>query len=81
MKANNNANNVQMSTQFAHATPKQTWPTGSCIPKAKRNFRLQFFKIKKLNNQNFFDQSDSCGFSAQLRVCVKTLLRIIRNQK
>ena len=32
--------------QSVHATPKQTWPTGSGIQKAKNNFPLQFLKTK-----------------------------------
>ena len=32
-KTNIRANNAQTITQFAHVTPKQTWPTGSCTQK------------------------------------------------
>ena len=70
---------MQTNAQSVDATPKQTRPTGSAIQKAKVNFPLQF-KKKKLTNQKKIDQSDSCGFSAQLRVCVKTLIRGARNK-
>ena len=59
---------VQKTTQCAHTAPKQTWPTSACIQKPKMNFRLQFFKIKNWPIKKTIDQSDSCGFSAQLRV-------------
>ena len=48
---------MQTNTQSVHATPKQTWSTGSGIQKAKINFPLQFKKKKvdqskkKLTNQ------------------------------
>ena len=49
---------------------------GICNPESENKFSVAIFK-KKLINQKKIDQSDSCGFSIQLRVCVKTLIRIL----
>ena len=58
---------------------KQTWPT------ALGNRKIPETKIflKQKNSQPIFlkqkmDQSDSCGFSSQLRVFLKTLLYRIK---
>ena len=49
-KAHISANNALKITQFAHVTPKQTWPTGSCTQVTKLKFPLQLFKFKKMHD-------------------------------
>ena len=51
---------------------------GICNPESENKFSVAiFFKKKSQPIKKKIDQSDSCGFSIQLRVCVKTLIRIL----
>ena len=50
---------------------------GICNPESENKFSVAILKKKSRSIKKEIDQSDSCGFSIRLRVCVKTLIRIL----